>query len=238
MMTSASAKPAFMSPLSTLMCFSRLLSPRSSCTSGAPDGAFQYVGRRPLGSSGDFAIVTELTDFQAVVPAEGEGAEIVVAMTSRIVRESDVRIVASRRFDARAVAPSLDDADLVIIDKRRARANQSEVMNIIGEVKNKNCILIEDIVDTAGTLCSGAGALKEHGAKRVVAYCVHPVLSGPAVDNIMNSEMDELVVTDTIPLSDAAVACGKIRQLSIAQMLAETIRRMAHGESVSSMYVD
>ena len=94
------------------------------------------------------------------------------------------------------------------------------------------------MVDTAGTLCSAAGALKEHGAVRVVAYCVHPVLSGPAVDNIVNSEMDELVVTDTIPLSDAAQNCGKIRQLSIAQMLAETIRRMAHGESVSSMYID
>jgi ribose-phosphate pyrophosphokinase len=99
-------------------------------------------------------------------------------------------------------------------------------------------VLVDDMVDTAGTLCSAAGALKENGAKRVVAYCVHPVLSGPAVDNIINSEMDELVVTDTIPLGEAAQACGKIRQLSIAQMLAETIRRMAQGESVSSMYVD
>jgi ribose-phosphate pyrophosphokinase len=99
-------------------------------------------------------------------------------------------------------------------------------------------VIVDDMVDTAGTLCSAAGALKEHGAKRVVAYCVHPVLSGPAVDNISNSEMDELVVTDTIPLSEAGQACDKIRQLSVAQMLAETIRRMAHGESVSSMYVD
>ena len=138
---------------------------------------------------------------------------------------------------ARAIAKRLD-ADLAIIDKRRPRANVATVMNIIGEVEGKCCVLVDDMVDTAGTLCSAAGALKKHGAIRVVAYCVHPVLSGPAVDNIMNSEMDELVVTDTIPLSEEARACGKIRQLSIAQMLAETIRRMAHGESVSSMYVD
>ena len=138
---------------------------------------------------------------------------------------------------ARAIAKRLD-ADLAIIDKRRPRANVATVMNIIGEVKGKCCVLVDDMVDTAGTLCSAAGALKEHGAVKVVAYCVHPVLSGPAVDNIMASKMDELVVTDTIPLSDHAQACGKIRQLSIAQLLAETIRRMAHGESVSSMYVD
>jgi len=138
---------------------------------------------------------------------------------------------------ARAIAKRLD-ADLAIIDKRRPRANVATVMNIIGEVEGKCCVLVDDMVDTAGTLCSAAGALKEKGAIKVVAYCVHPVLSGPAVDNIMNSKMDELVVTDTIPLSDYAQACGKIRQLSVAQMLAETIRRMAHGESVSSMYVD
>ena len=138
---------------------------------------------------------------------------------------------------ARAIAKRLD-ADLAIIDKRRPRANVATVMNIIGDVQNKCCVLVDDMVDTAGTLCSAAGALKKEGAKRVVAYCVHPVLSGPAVDNIMNSELDELVVTDTIPLNEAAQACGKIRQLSIAQMLAETIRRMAQGESVSSMYVD
>jgi ribose-phosphate pyrophosphokinase len=138
---------------------------------------------------------------------------------------------------ARAIAKRLD-ADLAIIDKRRPRANVATVMNIIGDVEDKCCVLVDDMVDTAGTLCSAAGALKKEGARRVVAYCVHPVLSGPAVDNIMSSQMDELVVTDTIPLSEAAQACGKIRQLSIAQMLAETIRRMAHGESVSSMYVD
>lgn len=138
---------------------------------------------------------------------------------------------------ARAIAKRLD-ADLAIIDKRRPRANVATVMNIIGEVEGKCCVLVDDMVDTAGTLCSAAGALKKHGAVKVVAYCVHPVLSGPAVDNIMASKMDELVVTDTIPLSDHAEACGKIRQLSIAQLLAETIRRMAEGESVSSMYVD
>jgi len=138
---------------------------------------------------------------------------------------------------ARAIAKRLD-ADLAIIDKRRPRANVSTVMNIIGDVRGKCCVLVDDLVDTAGTLCSAAGALKEKGAKRVVAYCVHPVLSGPAVDNVTKSEMDELVVTDTIPLSEAGQACPKIRQLSIAQMLAETIRRMAQGESVSSMYVD
>ena len=138
---------------------------------------------------------------------------------------------------ARAIAKRLD-ADLAIIDKRRPRANVSTVMNIIGDVEGKCCVLVDDMVDTAGTLCSAAGALKARGATRVVSYCVHPVLSGPAVDNISNSEMDELVVTDTIPLSEAAEACSKIRQLSVAQMLAETIRRMAHGESVSSMYVD
>jgi ribose-phosphate pyrophosphokinase len=138
---------------------------------------------------------------------------------------------------ARAIAKRLD-AELAIIDKRRPRANVSKVMNIIGEIEGKNCVMVDDMVDTAGTLCSAAGALKERGANRVVAYCVHPVLSGPAIDNIVNSKLDELVVTDTIPLSAAARECGRIRQLSVAQMLAETIRRMAHGESVSSMYVD
>jgi ribose-phosphate pyrophosphokinase len=138
---------------------------------------------------------------------------------------------------ARAIAKRID-AELAIIDKRRPRANVSKVMNIIGDVEGKNCVMVDDMVDTAGTLCKASAALKEQGAKRVVAYCVHPILSGPAIDNIMQSKLDELVVTDTIPLSDAAQKCGKIRQLSVAQMLAETIRRMAQGESVSSMYVD
>jgi len=139
---------------------------------------------------------------------------------------------------ARAIAKRLDDADLAIIDKRRPRPNEATVMNIIGEVENKVCVLIDDIVDTAGTLCAAAAALKKSGAAKVVAYCTHPVLSGPAIQNLTGSQLDELVVTDTIPLSDAARACAKIRQLSVAQLLAETIRRVAFGESVSSLYVD
>lgn len=138
---------------------------------------------------------------------------------------------------ARAIAKRLD-VELAIIDKRRPRANVSKVMNIIGEIEGKTCVMVDDMVDTAGTLCTAAAALKDHGAVRVVAYCVHPILSGNAIKNITNSQLDELVVTDTIPLSDEARACGRIRQLSVAQMLAETIRRMAQGESVSSMFMD
>lgn len=139
---------------------------------------------------------------------------------------------------ARAIAKRLDDADLAIIDKRRPRANVATVMNIIGDVSGKTCVLVDDIVDTAGTLCAASAALKEHGARKVVAYCTHPVLSGAAISNITNSQLDELVVTDTIPLSEEARACGRIRQLSVAELLAETIRRIAFGESVSSLYVD
>ena len=139
---------------------------------------------------------------------------------------------------ARAIAKRLDDADLAIIDKRRPKANVSTVMNIIGDVEGKTCVLVDDIVDTAGTLCAAANALKERGARKVAAYCTHPVLSGAALDNIARSQLDELVVTDTIRLSDAAKACPKIRQLSVAELLAETIRRVAFGESVSSLYVD
>jgi ribose-phosphate pyrophosphokinase len=139
---------------------------------------------------------------------------------------------------ARAIAKRLDDAELAIIDKRRPRANVATVMNIIGDVDGKTCVLVDDIVDTAGTLCAAAGALKARGALKVAAYCTHPVLSGAAIDNITKSQLDELVVTDTIPLSAAAKACGRIRQLSVAELLAETIRRIAFGESVSSLYVD
>lgn len=139
---------------------------------------------------------------------------------------------------ARALAKRLDDADLAIIDKRRPRANEAKVMNIIGDVKGRTCILIDDLVDTAGTLCAAAAALKEHGAEKVVAYITHSVLSGPAIDNISNSVLDELVVTDTIPLTEDAAACSKIRQLSIAELLAETMRRISNEESVSSLYVD
>jgi ribose-phosphate pyrophosphokinase len=139
---------------------------------------------------------------------------------------------------ARALAKRLDDADLAIIDKRRPRPNEAKVMNIIGDVEGRSCVMVDDLVDTAGTLCQAAGALKEQGALRVVAYCSHAVLSGKAVENIENSVLDELVVTDTIPLRPDAMRCEKIRQLGIAEMLAETIRRIAVGESVSSLYVD
>jgi len=139
---------------------------------------------------------------------------------------------------ARALAKRLDDADLAIIDKRRPKANVSEIMHIIGDVDGRTCVLIDDLVDTAGTLCHAAAALKKHGAIKVVAYCTHAVLSGSAMKNINASELDELVVTDTIPLSQSVIESGKIRQLSVAEMLAETIRRIAVGESVSSLYVD
>ncbi|ADC63299.1 ribose-phosphate diphosphokinase [Allochromatium vinosum] len=139
---------------------------------------------------------------------------------------------------ARALAKRLDDADLAIIDKRRPRANEAQVMNIIGDVDGRACVLVDDLVDTAGTLCRAAEALKEHGASKVVAYCTHPVLSGPAVDNISGSVLDELVVTNTIPLTEQARACGKIRQLSIGELLAETMRRISNEESVSSLFVD
>ncbi len=139
---------------------------------------------------------------------------------------------------ARALAKRLDDADLAIIDKRRPRANEAQVMHIIGDVRERTCVIIDDLVDTAGTLCQAANALKEHGARKVVAYCTHAVLSGPAVTNIEGSRLDELVVTDTIPLRENARKCAKIRQLSIASLLAETIRRINKAESVSSLFVD
>jgi ribose-phosphate pyrophosphokinase len=139
---------------------------------------------------------------------------------------------------ARALAKRLDDTDLAIIDKRRPRPNESKVMNIIGEVKGRSCVLVDDMVDTAGTLCQAAKALKDEGAVRVVAYITHPVLSGKAIERISTSELDELVVTDTLALSAAAQACPKIRQLSVSGLLAETIRRINDEESVSSLYID
>ncbi|MDE2089135.1 MAG: ribose-phosphate diphosphokinase [Gammaproteobacteria bacterium] len=139
---------------------------------------------------------------------------------------------------ARAIAKRLDDADLAIIDKRRPRPNEARVMHVIGEVADRTCILVDDLVDTAGTLCQAARALKEHGAARVVAYCTHAVLSGAAVENIEASDLDGLVVTDTVPLQSNARACGRVRQLSIATMLAETMRRINMEESVSSLYMD
>ncbi len=139
---------------------------------------------------------------------------------------------------ARALAKRLDDADLAIIDKRRPRANELKIMNIIGDVVGKACIMIDDMVDTAGTLCQAADFVKNEGATHVVAYITHPVLSGPALDRINASQLDELVVTDTLPLSAEALASPKIRQLSVAELLAETIRRISQNESVSSLYLD
>lgn len=139
---------------------------------------------------------------------------------------------------APALAKRLDGAELAIIDKRRPRPNEAKVMNIIGDVVGHSCVIIDDLVDTAGTLCQAAAALKDHGASRVVAYCTHPVLSGRAVENINESRLDELVVTNTIPLRPEALACGRIRQLSIGELLAETMRRVSSEESVSSLFVD
>jgi ribose-phosphate pyrophosphokinase len=138
---------------------------------------------------------------------------------------------------ARALAKRLD-SDLAIIDKRRPRANVSEVMNVIGEVQGRTCVIMDDMVDTAGTLCKAAEVLKKEGAIKVVAYCTHPVLSGGAVARIAASDMDELVVSDTIPLSEEARACGKIRQLSVAGLLAETILRISTEDSVSSLFTE
>ncbi|GGD11665.1 ribose-phosphate pyrophosphokinase [Halopseudomonas salina] len=136
---------------------------------------------------------------------------------------------------ARAVAKQLS-VDLAIIDKRRPKANQSEVMHIIGDVEGRNCILIDDMVDTAGTLCHAATALKDHGAAKVFAYATHPVLSGKAIENILNSKLDELVVTNTIPLSGPAAACDRIRQLDMAPLIAEAMRRISNEESISAMF--
>ena len=140
-------------------------------------------------------------------------------------------------FEARR-AKRLNDAELVIIDKRRPKPNESQVMNVIGDVSGRTCLIVDDLVDTANTLCEAAHALKEQGAKRVLSYCVHPVLSGRAIERISGSELDELVVTDTIPLSDAARACKRIRQLSVAPLMAETMRRISEGDSVSSLFVE
>jgi ribose-phosphate pyrophosphokinase len=138
---------------------------------------------------------------------------------------------------ARAIAKRLE-SDLAIIDKRRPKANVAEVMNIIGDVDGRSCVIMDDIVDTAGTLCKAATALKENGAKKVIAYCTHAVLSGGAVGRLSDSALDELVVTDTIPLSPEAAACNRIRQLSCAQLLAETMQRISNEDSVSSLFTE
>jgi len=137
---------------------------------------------------------------------------------------------------ARAMAKRLNDVDLAIIDKRRPKAGVAQIMHIIGDVKDKKCILIDDIVDTAGTLCKAAEALKKNGAKEVHAYITHPVLSGPAIENITASTLDELIVTDTIPLSDKARNCGRIRPLTISGLIAESIRRISNEESISALF--
>ena len=137
---------------------------------------------------------------------------------------------------ARAIAKQLNDLELAIIDKRRPQANDTRVMNVIGDVQGKTCILVDDIVDTSGTLCTAAAALKGEGAIKVVAYITHPVLSGPAVERIAESKIDEMVVTDTIPLSPQAAQCAKIQQLSLDRLLAESIRRVSHEESLSAMF--
>ncbi len=139
---------------------------------------------------------------------------------------------------ARAIAKRLDDSDLAIIDKRRPQPNEAEVMNVIGDVRGRNCVIVDDIVDTAGTLCLAAEALKAQGASSVLAYCVHPVLSGKAVQRVTDSVLDELIVSDTIPLSEPARECPKIRQISIGGLLAETVRRIYTSESVSSLFQD
>ncbi|MEP5764839.1 MAG: ribose-phosphate pyrophosphokinase [Halieaceae bacterium] len=137
---------------------------------------------------------------------------------------------------ARAVAKQLNEVDLAIIDKRRPQANEAQVMNIIGDVDGRTCLLVDDMVDTAGTLCKAADALKEKGASRVIAYCTHAVLSGNAIDNVNNSQLDELVVTDTIPLNGTADDCKRIRQLTIADLLAEAMRRVSNEESISALF--
>jgi ribose-phosphate pyrophosphokinase len=138
---------------------------------------------------------------------------------------------------ARALAKRLE-ADLAIIDKRRPRPNVATVMNIIGEIEGRTCVIVDDLVDTANTLCEAAKALKERGAAKVLAYCTHPVLSGKAIERISNSALDELVVTDTIPLSDEAAKCKRIRVLSISGLLAETMLRISNEDSVSSLFVE
>ena len=137
----------------------------------------------------------------------------------------------------RALAKQLG-CDLAIIDKRRPKANVSEVMHVIGEIEDRNCVIMDDMIDTAGTLCKAAEVLKERNAKSVLAYCTHPVFSGPAIERIKASQLDEVVITNTIPLSDEAKSTTKIRQLSVAFLFAETIRRISDGDSVTSLFAE
>ena len=175
----------------------------------------------------------EIAEMLAPMPVEGSCFKF-LASRSGTSSEGVAAGVGNVKV-ANAYASYLD-ADLAIIDKRRPRANEAEVMNLIGDVQGRTAILVDDMVDTAGTLCTAANALKERGALKVVSYCTHAVLSGKAFENIKNSQLDELVVTDTIPLSSEALAVGKIRQLTIADLLAESIRRVSNEESISALF--
>lgn len=174
------------------------------------------------------------------IPVDNIYATPIVLNDIRAQRLGDLMVVSpdvGGVVRARALAKRLNDAELAIIDKRRPAPNQAKVMHVIGDVEGQHCIVVDDMVDTAGTLCQAAQALKEWGAASVRAYCTHAVLSGPAVDNLHDSVLDELVVTDTIPLQPAAAACPTIRQVSVAGLLAETMRRIHLEESVSSLFL-
>jgi ribose-phosphate pyrophosphokinase len=174
------------------------------------------------------------------IPVDNIYATPIVLNDIRAQRLGDLMVVSpdvGGVVRARALAKRLNDAELAIIDKRRPAPNQAKVMHVIGDVEGQHCIVVDDMVDTAGTLCQAAQALKEWGAASVRAYCTHAVLSGPAVDNLRDSALDELVVTDTIPLQPAAAACPTIRQVSVAGLLAETMRRIHLEESVSSLFL-
>ncbi|WP_293996791.1 ribose-phosphate pyrophosphokinase [Sphaerotilus sp.] len=174
------------------------------------------------------------------IPVDNIYASPVLLTDLKSKRYSDLVVVSpdvGGVVRARALAKQLD-CDLAIIDKRRPKANVSEVMHVIGEIDKRNCVIMDDMIDTAGTLVKAAEVLKERGAKSVFAYCTHPILSGPAVERISNSQLDEVVITNTIPLSGPAKDCKKIRQLSVAFLFAETIRRISDGESVTSLFAE
>jgi ribose-phosphate pyrophosphokinase len=174
------------------------------------------------------------------IPVDNIYASPVLLTDLKSKRYSDLVVVSpdvGGVVRARALAKQLD-CDLAIIDKRRPKANVSEVMHVIGEIDKRNCVIMDDMIDTAGTLVKAAEVLKERGAKSVFAYCTHPILSGPAVERISKSQLDEVVITNTIPLSGPARDCKKIRQLSVAFLFAETIRRISDGESVTSLFAE
>lgn len=176
------------------------------------------------------------------IPVDNVYASITVLETYKLLEKIENPMIVSPDVGgvvrARAIAKRLNDSDLAIIDKRRPGPNEAEVMNVIGEIQGRHCVIVDDIVDTAGTLCQAADALKEKGASKVSAYCTHPVLSGKAIDHIENSAINELLVSNTIPLTKEAQGCSKIQQISLGTMLAETISRVDSKESVSSMFLD